>query len=157
VGNAFQPFERLLKGINNLCKLGRFEEEVFVQTGHNEFNSNYFRSVPFLTREEFENYLSNANAIITHGGAGTILQVFKIGKVPIVIPRRKAFGEHVNDHQVELVQAFENLGRLVVANEPEDIPNALAKAKLIEPPVSSVNPPILQLIESSIEKFKGVS
>ena len=27
-----------------------------------------------------------------------------MGKIPIVVPRQKKFGEHVNDHQVEFVQ-----------------------------------------------------
>ena len=28
----------------------------------------------------------------------------QMGKIPIVVPRQKKFGEHVNDHQVEFVQ-----------------------------------------------------
>ncbi|MBN4054814.1 hypothetical protein JYT87_03805, partial [Nitrospira defluvii] len=55
----------------------------------------------------------------------------RLGKTPIVMPRRKKYGEHINDHQVQLVQALAAEGRIIPAYEPEDLPRAIEEVKRI--------------------------
>ncbi|MCW3468057.1 glycosyl transferase [Rhodococcus pyridinivorans] len=51
---------------------------------------------------EFDAAASNADLIITHAGVGTILKFLDMGIYPVVVPRRRARGEHVDDHQLQI-------------------------------------------------------
>src|SRR5262245_52224783 len=101
VGNATQGFRRLLDAVAKLAEDGFFDgETVFVQSGHNpEFGSASCEVRPFISMDEFNERMESASLIICHGGC-TQLQAVQMGKVPVVMPRREKFNEHVNDHQV---------------------------------------------------------
>jgi len=47
----------------------------------------------------------------------------------VVMPRLKRYGEHVNDHQVQLVEALSQEGLIIPAFESEDLPHAIAEAR----------------------------
>lgn len=133
VGNAPQEFQRLLEAVDRLAGDGAFGDlPVFMQIG----NSHTVRPVhcaykSFVTRDEFQGYLDAASLVICHGGA-TVLQTIRIGKIPIVMPRQKKYGEHVNDHQVEFVRALAAEGRALLVLEPEDLPYAIFKASQLK-------------------------
>jgi UDP-N-acetylglucosamine transferase subunit ALG13 len=44
--------------------------------------------------------MRHAKTIITHGGPASIFLAWKLGKIPYVLPRKKQYHEHVDDHQV---------------------------------------------------------
>ncbi len=130
VGNATQGFMRLLKGVDDLARQGAFgQEEIFMQVGHNPgFLSSHCKVEPFISMEEFQKRMSAASLIIAHGGC-TVFQAFRLGKLPVVMPRMKRFGEHVNDHQVTFVETLAREKRLVPAYSPEDLANAVKEAR----------------------------
>ena len=106
--------------------------------------------------DEFLEFIENADLIICHGGCGTLLHALRIGKVPVAMPRRKRYGEHVNDHQVQLVNVLASEYRVVPAYEPEDLPKAIAEARLrnrqpVPPPPSRM----LSLVAQAIEELIG--
>lgn len=86
-----------------------------------------------------------------------------------MMPRQKKYNEHINDHQLQLVQALTAEGRIVPAYEPEDLPHAVAEArKRASPaedfqhnisfegrsqPVSIPPPPMLKLVETAIQEL----
>ncbi|HGQ3971510.1 TPA: glycosyltransferase, partial [Streptococcus pneumoniae] len=43
------------------------------------------------------------------------------GKSPIIVPRLKKFGEHVNDHQLEFVEKVLNVYNLTVITNISDL------------------------------------
>ena len=57
--------------------------------------------------------VENADVIFCHAGVGIIGDCLNAGKTPVVIPRRSEFNEHVDNHQVEIVQWLEEL-KLVI-------------------------------------------
>lgn len=130
VGTATQGFARLLRAVDEQAGAGLFgDETVLMQTGSTrDFVPRHAQWRPFWPRPEFERFLREASLIIMHGGA-TVLEVLRLGKVPVVMPRRKKFGEHVNDHQLELVELLAAEGRLVPAWEPPDLPAAVRQAR----------------------------
>jgi UDP-N-acetylglucosamine transferase subunit ALG13 len=131
VGNATQTFPRLLETVDRLAGEGVFGgESVLLQVG----NDRTFRALNclqefFLPMERFWQTVHEASLIICHGGAGMLLQVFQCGKTPVVMPRRQQFGEHIDDHQLELVKALAEEGRLIPAFSPADLPEAIARAR----------------------------
>ncbi len=131
IGNGREAFGRLLDGVRRAVDLGVIDaEELLVQYGHTPpAGPPSARLVSFLPEPEFLRAISEANLVIAHAGAGTLIRVLQAGRVPVVMPRRRRYGEVVDDHQVDLATAFEAAGRVVVAAEPEDIPAAVRRAR----------------------------
>ncbi|MBI3812157.1 MAG: hypothetical protein HY283_08135 [Nitrospirae bacterium] len=106
--------------------------------------------------ENFETKIHEADLVISHAGAGTLLQVLHAGKIPIVMPRRKKYGEIVDDHQVELVRTLVDAGRVISANEPEDLPGAIEEARRRNrQPVSAPPSRMIELVSKAIEELTG--
>lgn len=79
--------------------------------------------------EEFIRHVHDADLLIMHAGAGSIMHAVEAGKIPVVMPRRAAFGEHVNDHQVEFAHALAEIGKVVVADAADDLARAVDEAR----------------------------
>jgi len=158
VGNATQGFPRLLEAVESCAKAGLFEgRPIFVQTGNNpEFRPTHCTIQPFLSVEEFCNYMERAELIICHGGCGTLLHALRLGKVPVAMPRRKKYNEHVNDHQVQLVQALSLEGKILVAYEPADLFKAVIEAREErQKPLSIPLSRMRELVGVAIEELIG--
>jgi UDP-N-acetylglucosamine transferase subunit ALG13 len=157
VGNATQQFRRLLDVVNRVAEAGAFEsEKVFIQAGHNpEFQSGCCEVQQFISMDEFERLMGSATLIICHGGC-TQLNAVRLGKVPVVMPRREKYREHVNDHQLQLVRALAAEKKIVAAYEPEDLMPAIAEARrLNEHPVAIPSSPMISLVEQAIEEIRN--
>lgn len=75
--------------------------------------------------------MSRADVIVTHGGVGTILDALDSGKKPVIVPRRRHRGEHVDDHQEEFAALMAASGLAVVVESP-DLDGAILSAALKE-------------------------
>lgn len=130
VGNATQGFTRLLDAVEAFANEGGFaREKLLIQTGSNSnFRSTHAKLIAFLPLEKFQENIRRANIVISHAGAGTLLHLFSLGRVPIVMPRQKKFGEHIDDHQVELVKALAKDERIIPLFEGEGLPKAISYA-----------------------------
>ena len=60
-------------------------------------------------------FIGKADYIITHGGVGTITDALKLGKKIIAVPRLSKYKEHVNDHQLQIIENFSEKGFIVGA------------------------------------------
>jgi UDP-N-acetylglucosamine transferase subunit ALG13 len=130
VGNATQPFPRLLGAVEALAASGVLPGPVVVQSGNNpRFVSRVCVVRPFLQMEEFEHHVATARLVIGHAGAGTVVHALATGRTPVVMPRRAIYGELIDDHQVELVRRLAAEGRVVPAWEPADLAGAVALAR----------------------------
>ena len=130
VGNATQPFSRLLAAV--VAARDVLPQPVMVQYGHNVFNEGGFSAVDFLGMEAFQRQIEQADLVILHAGAGSIITTLKAGKVPVVMPRRADLGEHVDDHQRELVDQLEATGRIVIAQDAQSLKASIGKAMTIQ-------------------------
>ena len=76
-----------------------------------------------ISQEDFSNYMQKADLIITHGGVGSIITALNHGKKVIAAPRLSKYGEHVNDHQLQIIKCFEQknyiLKQLLMMNDDE--------------------------------------
>ena len=126
VGNATQPFGRLLDAVAVLAP--RLPGPVVVQHGATPFASPDCEARPFVSMSEFEALVARARLLILHAGAGSVIHAVRAGKLPVVMPRRVAHGEHVDDHQLEFAIELERAGKIVVAREGADLPGAIERA-----------------------------
>lgn len=131
VGNATQGFRRLLDAVDRLAGEGLFRDDaVFIQSGNNpDFHPVHCKHEAFVPMDDFALKIQQAKIIISHGGTGTLFHALHAGKIPVVMPRRMKYGEIVDDHQLELVQALAAEGRLISVYEPDDLPAAISEAK----------------------------
>ena len=104
VGTHEQPFNRLIKKIDNLVAKGNIKEKVIIQTGFSTYIPKYCEFHKMMSFEEMQAALRDARIVITHGGPSSFIEALQFGKVPIVVPRQEKFHEHVNNHQVEFTE-----------------------------------------------------
>ena len=121
VGTHEQQFDRLVNAADQLSLSGH---EVFVQYGASGAPSSA-AGEPLVDRTRLDRLMDEADVIITHGGPGTIWQAFEHGKHPIVVPRRRSFGEHVDDHQLAFARRLAASRRVVLVDEIDQLPTAL--------------------------------
>jgi len=129
VGNATDGFRRLLDAAERLAGDGVLPAPLVFQSGHNpQFASRHGAVHPFMPMEQFEEHVRRARLVISHAGAGVVLHALAAGKVPVVMPRRARYGEHVDDHQAEFTACLARAGRVIAAWEPADLPDAVRTA-----------------------------
>ena len=107
VGTHEQPFNRLVKKVDDLVAQGNIKEKVIIQTGFSTYNANHCETHKMMSFDEMQQALKDARIVITHGGPSSFIEALQFGKVPIVVPRRQEYNEHVNDHQVDFTKLIE--------------------------------------------------
>lgn len=118
VGTHEQPFNRLIECIDNLKKDGLITEDIVVQTGYSTYEPKYCKWKKLFPYQEMLRFVDEARIVITHGGPSSFIMPLQIGKIPIVVPRRYEFDEHVNDHQVSFSRAVEErMGTIIVVDD----------------------------------------
>lgn len=122
VGTHEQPFNRLIKKIDELKRDGLIEDEVIMQTGFSTYEPKYCKWKKLLPYQQMKKYVDEARIVITHGGPASFIMPLQVGKVPIVVPRQKKFDEHVNDHQLEFARnVAERMGTIIPVEDVEKI------------------------------------
>lgn len=106
LGSQKFQFNRLLKAVDELIENGVIDDEVFAQVGYSDYEPRNFEYKQFLDREEFAAQEGKCDILITHGGTGAIIGAVKNGKKVIAVPRLAKYGEHVDDHQLQLIAQF---------------------------------------------------
>ena len=130
VGTHEQPFNRLIEEIDRLKGEGVITDNVIIQKGYCTYEPKYCESHKLIGYDEMQQYLKEADIIITHGGPASFIVPLSMGKVPIVVPRQKGFDEHVNNHQVDFVrQVVERTGSIIPIYDINDLKNAIVNYK----------------------------
>lgn len=124
LGSQKFQFNRLLKAVDELDT----DEEIFAQIGYSDYKPQNYKYKEFLDREEFAACEAKADIVITHGGTGAIIGAVKKGKKVIAVPRLVKYGEHVDDHQIQLIKQFKDLN-LIYACVDGDLQKALEVVK----------------------------
>ncbi len=118
VGTHEQPFNRLIECVDQLKGSGKIEEDVVIQTGFSTYEPKHCTWQKLYGFEEMDEFNHKARIIITHGGPSSFIMPLQLGKIPIVVPRRSEFGEHVNNHQVKFCNwVAEKQKNIIVVNK----------------------------------------
>jgi UDP-N-acetylglucosamine transferase subunit ALG13 len=113
VGTDSHDFSRLVRAMDTAA----FGEKVVMQIGNTEYepkNAEWFR---FEKNRVMESFYRKADVIVTHAGAGSIIRSLTNGKIPVVVPRLKEHGEHVNNHQLDIARALGKKGVVVLVED----------------------------------------
>ena len=154
LGTQANDFSRLLKEIEKQIDNGTIKEEVIVQAGSTKYESQKMKQFDLLPKEQIEELKETASFIITHGGVGSILSSIKLGKKVIAVPRLQEYGEHVNNHQIQIIENFEKQGYIIGVENLENLQNAIKEIDKFEPKEYKSNTKnMINIIEQYIEKM----
>ena len=152
LGTQNNSFHRLLEEIDDLINKGIINDEVVVQAGYTKYKSKNMKIFSLIPVEELEELIEKADLIITHGGVGSIISSLKKGKKVIAVPRLHEYQEHVNNHQKEIVEAFDKKGYIIGIQDVKELNEAIEKSKDFVPEkYLSSNKKMLNIIENFID------
>lgn len=113
LGSQKFQFDRLLQELDRLLEVGVITEPVFAQTGYSTYAPKHFAAEAFLDRDAFAAKMLEADTVITHAGTGAIVGAVKAGKKVIAVARLARYGEHVDDHQTQIIDQFNEMGLIL--------------------------------------------
>lgn len=125
VGTQKFPFDRLIDALDEASRTAGFQ--VFVQYGNSKIPS-CCQGSAFLNSSKYREMLAAADVAVVHGGVGTIRSALSLGAKVVAVPRRASYGEHVDDHQLEIVSAFSEGGYIVPCYDTARLVEAIGEA-----------------------------
>lgn len=133
LGTNDKSFVRLIQKIEDLIVGGIITEEVVVQAGYTKYESEHMKVFDLIPMDKFQDLMAKCSLLITHGGVGTIISGLTKDKKVIAVPRLKKYGEHVNDHQLQIIENFSESGYILAAYDVEDLEDVLSKVFEFKP------------------------
>jgi UDP-N-acetylglucosamine transferase subunit ALG13 len=132
LGTHGQPFARVLDLLAELAP----DEDLLIQRGITRERSDLIDAcgVDSLPWEELLESMRRADVVISHAGVGSMVTAIRVGKKPVVVPRLARFGEHVDDHQVQLARRFAQSNLAVVCLPGDSLTEPVAEARTSGPP-----------------------
>ena len=129
LGTQDKTFVRLLEKINQLIDQGLIQDKVIVQAGFTKYSSDNMEIFDLIPQDEFNNLMSKADLVITHGGVGNIISALEKNKKVIAVPRLAKYGEHINDHQTQIIAKFNDLGYIIGLQDVDELDRAIKEVK----------------------------
>lgn len=128
-GTQVYQFNRLLKKLDDLVLDEVITEDLFAQIGASTYIPKYYNYKKFLSNDKFIEFTDKADIIISHGGTGALIGALKKGKNVIAVPRLKKFSEHIDNHQLQIVNVLEKEGYLRAVYDIDDLGKIVMEAK----------------------------
>lgn len=119
VGTPDFDFSRLVKKMDQLAL--KTDEEIVIQKGKTKVETNNCESHAFIPEQRYEHLMKHARIVVVHAGVGSILTCFNYDKKPVVVPRRKKFKEHKDDHQIEIAKKFADNHGLILIDDIDEL------------------------------------
>lgn len=130
LGTQSQKFYRLLDAVEKL----NTKEKIIVQAGGSaDYKSDKMEIFDFINYDQMQEYIDKADLIITHGGTGSIIMPLQKNKKIIACARLEKYGEHVNDHQKEIVDVFAEEGHILKFDDGDDLQKIYDESKKFKP------------------------
>lgn len=115
VGMHNQGFDRLIKKCDQIA--GQTDEEMIMQKGSTSYcpeNAQYF---DFASYEEILQLIKKSRIVITHDGAGSILNCLLSRKPTIVVPRLKEYEECKYENRLDLALELQKLNKICLVKD----------------------------------------
>lgn len=152
LGTQDKPFLRLLEKVDEIA----CDHDVVAQAGYTKFKSKFIKIYDYLPRKELEEILKNVDLVICHGGVGIIMQSLGYQRKVIACPRLKKYGEHQNDHQIQIVRNFYDEGYILKFEEDDNLKNIVDEVGDFKPKsIKNNNDNFLSELENYLKKECG--
>jgi UDP-N-acetylglucosamine--N-acetylmuramyl-(pentapeptide) pyrophosphoryl-undecaprenol N-acetylglucosamine transferase len=122
LGTIGFPFRRLVERVLEIVPDG---VEVYWQTGRTGVGDLPIEGHDSVDAKALETLVHGADAVIAHAGSGSAILALESGRCPVLVPREARHGEHVDDHQVQVMRELAGrhlcVGRSVEELEWSDV------------------------------------
>lgn len=153
LGTQDKPFTRLLDAIQREIDNGNIKDRVVVQAGCTKYDTKDMELFDLIPLEDFDKLMGECDLLITHGGVGSIITGLKKDKKVIAVPRLAKYGEHINDHQKQIIEKFDEAGNIIGVSDLDDLGKYLKKVKKFKPKKYKSNTNnMIKLVEKLIEE-----
>lgn len=122
---ATLPFPRMVDWVEQARRDGLMPARVILQVGDGGRQPDGIECHDGLPFDQLTAIVADADVVVCHGGTGSIITALQRGCHVIVIPREFARGEHYDDHQSEIAEAFAQRGLIQIARSYDDFAGAL--------------------------------
>lgn len=154
LGTFHSLFPRPLIAIESAVKSGKVNEEIIAQIGHTNFTTDAFKTTPFFSPDEIDKLYDDARIIVTHAGTGSILKGVKKRKKVIVIPRLHKYAEHIDDHQLDILNEFAKSHYILPWTDGESFETILSNADCFVPvPYTSSKDKLVSFLMNYIDSI----
>ena len=150
IGTMHLPFARLIRKMDEIARAT--DEKIVVQTGLDNLLPEHCEHFDFKAREEVEAIQREARVIVAHAGIGSVIDALKAGRPLVVVPRLKRFGEHNNDHQLDLAGAVERRGWGRVITKIDALEDACANPPPAHENYAPAKDELIRAVRSAIEE-----
>ena len=155
LGTQDKPFTRLLDAVQEQINRGNIKDKVVVQAGCTTYNSSDMEIFDLIPKDDFEKLIGECDLLITHGGVSSILTGLKNNKKVIAAARLKKYGEHTNDHQLQIIENFTKSGYILSVDDFTDLGKTIKETKKFKPKKYKSNTKnMVKLIENFIDNNK---
>jgi len=117
LGTIRYPFRRLVERMREILPA---DAEVLWQTGATDVSDlgleNAHRVLP---ASEMAQAMRDADIVVAHSGVGSALEALDAGRVPVLVPRTPAHGEHVDAHQLQVGEELDRRGLAILRSVEE--------------------------------------
>ena len=155
LGTQDKKFYRLLREVDKLISDKVIKEKVIVQAGFSsDFKTDNMEIFNLIPMDKFDELISECDLLITHGGVGSILTGLNKGKKVIAVPRLSKYKEHVNDHQIQIVNNFSDEGYILKVLDINELGEKIKNSKKFTPKkYTSNNSLFVEKLDSEINKY----
>ncbi len=126
VGTDHHPYHRMIEWMTVAQE--RLGIDVVVQRGATP-GQDGIETVDYVGADELRALMESADAVVCHGGPGTISLAQRSGHRPIVMARDPSLGEHIDDHQMRYVARLASDGVIDTASTVEELLDLLARPR----------------------------
>ncbi|GGC05448.1 glycosyltransferase [Cellulomonas carbonis] len=109
-------FRRLVDRVLEIAPPGA---QIVWQTGATDVSDLDIDGRDVIPDAQFQEEIERADVVISHSGCGTFIRCMEAGKVPVLVPRRAAHGEHVDDHQEQIAEVTAARGLSIMREADE--------------------------------------
>ena len=113
LGTQGNKFPRCLQMVEELINVLHPKYEFIAQLGNTDYTSDIIKCLDYVSENEFKEYITKADIIISHAGSGALFNAIQHGKKCIAVARLKKYNEMLNDHQTELVRKLSQEGHIL--------------------------------------------
>ena len=158
LGTQDKEFTRLLKAIDKAIDEKKIKDKVIVQAGFTKYKSKNMEIFDYISSTELEKLVKECDILITHGGVGSILMGLNNNKKVIAAARLSKYGEHTNDHQIQIIKEFKNRGYIIELDDFNKLSDIIKNIKSFKPTkYKSNNDNFVNNIEKYIEEDSHIS
>lgn len=129
LGTQKFPFGRIITALNLLVEQGRYKpEEIVMQSALYPVKPN-FTAFGLIPNEDFNHYMKEAEVVVTHSGVNSIISCMEMGKPLVICPRLHEYGEHVDNHQIEIAMLMHDKYDVLVCTDMKDLPTLIEQTR----------------------------